>query len=94
MEKQNCYNCIRKTECYTALGLQKLEQDKSFGITENGECGAIFINFDEAREFIYAIGDAIYEQGNEVFEGVISHLANKYNVEKCDVAVELDRYAR
>lgn len=91
MANRNCYNCIRKTECYTALGLQKLEQDKSFGITKNCDCGAIFTNFEEAHEFIYAIGEAIYEQSEEVQKSILTYLKNKYKVERYVIEVELGR---
>lgn len=73
---RNCYFCPRKAECYTEKGLATLTPDNA------SDCGALYTDFDEAREFIYALYEAIEGQGETVKREIAVSLAKHYD---CDL---------
>jgi len=44
--KRECYSCVRRNECYTNSGIEKLEPGKLF------DCGALYTTTEEADVFI------------------------------------------
>jgi len=48
--KRECYSCVRRNECYTNSGIEKLEPGKLF------DCGALYTTTEEAD----ATHDGIY----------------------------------
>ena len=87
-----CFNCIRKTECYTELGLKELvKPNKTVEDLTGYECGAIFTNYEEAREFIFIIGEAINSQSRQVQNSIYQFIADKYKLDIYNVMIEFDR---
>lgn len=92
MSNQVCYDCIRKTECYTSDGLFKLKQGVTFADMHNGyECGACFRNYEEAREFIYVIGDVLNSLDVIMRQYIFRCIAEKYNLPVYNIELEFDR---
>ena len=91
MSDQVCYNCIRKTECYTQLGLDKLKSGVTYEEMMGYSCGACFKNYEEAREFIYTVGDAIKELDVKTRQKIMNFIADKYGVSVYHVELELNR---
>ena len=83
-----CYDCPRKTECYTPEGLAKLKPNEPPYGGAN-ECGALFTDFDGARALLHRIGDALDTIPKRHREAVIRHIANAYGCCAYDVLVEL-----
>lgn len=94
MDKKSkiCYDCIRKTECFTESGLKELEPNKPCTEYLNGwPCGCCFYNYEELREFIYVIGEAINNQSKKVQNNIFGYIADKYELPKYNVMIEFDR---
>lgn len=92
MDSISCYNCIRKTECYTPVGLVKLSRGATFDEMNNGfECGACFRSYDEAREFIYIIGDVLRRQDIWVRKSIMKQIAYRVGVPLYNVEIEFER---
>ena len=91
MKEQICYSCIRKTECYTKEGLKALRPDKTHEDMTGYECGVPFITYEEMREFIYVIGEAIYKQRAEVQDDIIKFIADRYNLPEYNITIEFCR---
>lgn len=82
----NCYECERKHECYTDLGLSKLTPDTNYGMYD---CGALYNDFDGARTLLLRIGEALDTLPKKHREAVIRHIAKAYQVDHYAVLSEL-----
>lgn len=84
-----CYTCLRKTECYSQYGLEKLDTDKTFREMSGYGCGALYKSFEEAQVFISNIGKAIETLDKKTQNKIIKHLSKTYNTEESIVRQEL-----
>lgn len=92
MANKLCFDCIRKTECYTKLGLKELVKlNKTYKDLTGYECGVAFTNYEEAREFIFVIGEAINSQSKKVQKEIFQFIADKYDLPLYNVMLEFDR---
>lgn len=91
MGKQICARCMRRTECYTKEGLKTLDKAKTHEEMMGYECGVIFKNFTEAREFIKIIGDVISSQSKRTQNKIIKQIAEQCGTEEYFVLLELLR---
>lgn len=91
MNEKVCCNCIRKTECYTEEGLKSLKPNETYKDRTGYECGVAFRNYEELREFVYVIGEAIGAQSKSVENGIMQYLADKYNLPVYNVMLEFSR---
>lgn len=89
MSEQICYKCDRRTECYSAEGLKDLKTDETYKDISGYDCGALFRNFEESKEFINIIGEAIGTLGKRTQNKLINYIAEKYNAKKYFVQEEL-----
>ena len=80
---RNCYNCPRKTECYTELGLEKLNPDYNFN------CGALYTDYDEAIKLIHIIGEAIEKRSKYIQKQIFEYIADQCNSDVYNVKAEL-----
>ena len=91
MSDRVCFNCSRKVECYTESVRGSLSPDGTYKDMTGYECGVAFTNFDEAKEFIHVIGDAIFSQSKSVQNKIVQYIAEKYNLPLYNVKLELLR---
>ena len=91
MANRVCYDCIRKTECYTELGLKELKPNETYKDRTGYECGVAFTDYDEMREFVYVIGEAINKQSKKVQNSIMEFIADKYNLSLYNVMLEFSR---
>lgn len=89
MSEQICYKCDRRTECYSEIGLKDLKPDETYKDISGYDCGCLFRNFEESKEFIGVIGEAIGTLGKRTQNKLINYIAEKYNVKKYFVQEEL-----
>lgn len=89
MSKQICGECLRKTECYTKEGLEKLDKMKTYEELTGYECGALFRDYEGAREFIRVVGDVINAQSKITKNRIIKQIAEKCNSNTYAVLSEL-----
>ena len=83
-----CYECPRKTECYTKEGLAKLKPgEPPYG--GHYECGALFTDFDGARTLLLRIGDALDTIPKKHRKAIIQHIADAYGTGTYPVLSEL-----
>lgn len=91
VNKKSCYDCMRKTECYTKAELENLKPDETYKDKTGYDCGVTFTNYEEMREFIYVIGEAISEQSKKTQNKIIGFIADKYNLPVYNVRMEFER---
>lgn len=91
MNDKICYNCLRKAECYSKSELENLKPNETYKDKTGYECGVAFTNYEEIREFVYVIGDAINKQNKRVQEDIMRFIADKYNLPLYNVRLEFQR---
>ena len=91
MDKKYCYDCIRNIECYAVTELKNLKQNETYKDKTGYECGVAFTNYEEIREFVYVIGEAINTQSEDVRNNIMKFIANKYNLPLYNVMLEFER---
>ena len=91
MNEKTCFACVRKTECYSELGLKDLKPNQTYRDTTGYECGVAFTNYEELREFVFVIGEAIGAQSKKVQNGIFQYIANKCDLPVYTIMLELER---
>ena len=91
MNQRICYDCIRKTECYTENSVSTLQPGKTYKDYTGYDCGVAFTNYDELREFVYVIGEAINTQGKRTQTKIMQFIADKYDIPLYNVQTEFER---
>lgn len=86
-----CYDCVRKTECYSATEIAKLKPGETYKDKTGYDCGVAFTNYEELREFVEVIGEAIALQKNKVQESIFSFIAEKYDLPVYNVRLEFEK---
>ena len=89
MKGRICYDCERKTECFTEQGLVQLKPGETYKDITGCECGAVFTNYEEMREFVYKIGEVINQQRTS--DHIIKLIAEKCGVSPYFVRLEFER---
>ena len=91
MSEKICCECIRKTECYTPGEVEKLKPGETYADKTGYDCGVAFTNYEELREFLYMVGDAIQMQGTRTQNKILHYLACKTGLPMYNVMMEVFR---
>ena len=91
MEERNCYNCLRKTDCYTKEGLEYLERNKESSLYYDQPCGALYRDYEEAKRLIRVIGEALKTQSKKTQNSIIKFIADEYDMPVYNVMIELEK---
>lgn len=86
-----CLRCPRKTECYPEDIAKSLIPDQTYKTIAGYDCGVCFRNYEEMREFIFIIGEAINKRSKYVKDSIMKDIAEQYGLPVYNVMLEFER---
>lgn len=86
-----CYNCVRKTECYSASQIKNLKKGETYKDKTGYDCGVAYTNYKELRKFVEVIGEAIATQNKKTQEDIFQFIAERYNLPLYNVRLEFEK---
>lgn len=89
-----CYNCMRKTECYSEAEIKNLKPGVTYKSKTGYDCGVTYTNYAELRKFVEVIGEAIFERGTKTQDSIMKFIAKRYNLPLYNVRLEFEKSSR